>query len=86
MNRAAQEPNGRGPSGEPDTHLCPVKRCRWRVPAGKLLCPPHWRALPSALRAEIWRAWDSGRGRGTPEHTAACLAAVAWLNERSENQ
>lgn len=58
------------------THLCPVRRCKHRVPAGKLMCPGHWRKLPHPIRAAVLRAWEGGRGQGSPAHTAVILRAI----------
>jgi hypothetical protein len=58
------------------THLCPVRWCKHRVPAGKLMCPGHWRKLPQPIRAAVLRAWDGGRGQGSLPHIAAILRAI----------
>ncbi len=65
------------------THLCPVRQCRHRVPAGKRMCPGHWRKLPAPVRAAVLRAWADGRGQGSNAHTAAVLAAIKIANRQA---
>jgi hypothetical protein len=70
---------GRGPGYRPATrhlHRCPVGECGESVAPGRLMCTPHWRLVPRPLQGAVWQAWDGGRGRGTPAHTAAIVRAI----------
>lgn len=68
----------RGPAPAfPQPHPCPAPGCRSIVSATRLLCRPHWHAVPKPLRDAVWRTWRSGAGAGSPEHQAAIADAVA---------
>jgi hypothetical protein len=67
---------GRGPG----SHLCPAPGCPQHVSADRLMCRPHWYAVPKPLRDAVWATWQSGRGAGTPAHTAAIRAAIAAIS------
>jgi hypothetical protein len=58
------------------THKCPGHECQEQVAAGKLMCAAHWGEVPPQLQAEVYEAWDRGRGRGSLRHLAAVQAAV----------
>ena len=57
-------------------HKCPADGCEARVPAGKLMCPADWAQVPKPLQAEVYAAWDRGRGRGSQRHVRAIKAAI----------
>jgi hypothetical protein len=59
-----------------DWHRCPGPRCDAPVPYEQLACPRHWAQVPLPMRRSVTRAWARGAGAGTPEHTAAIVAAV----------
>jgi hypothetical protein len=40
------------------------------------MCRPHWYLVPKPLRDAVWATWRSSSGIGSPEHTAALLAAI----------
>jgi hypothetical protein len=65
----------------PPPHPCPGPACIERVPWDKLACPRHWFQVPMAVRRAVSRAWDHGAGAGSPEHSAAMRAALAWMKE-----
>ena len=75
-----------GPGAGDGTHLCPVRRCRWRVPQDKLMCPGHWRRPPQPLKGAVLRARDGGRGAGSPAHLAAIRAAIAAANRQEADR
>ncbi len=57
------------------THPCPaagcrVKHLRWDI----LLCMYHWRRVPRALQAEVYRAWN--RGHPDPDYLTVRQAAI----------
>ena len=76
MTAAAWPPD---PAGD-DTHLCPVRGCRWRVPWDRLTCPGDWQRVPRPVQRAVLAAWDHGRGQGSPAHRAAMLRAVGAAN------
>jgi hypothetical protein len=55
---------------------CSAPGCSIEVPRGKLMCRPHWFALPRPLRTEINAAWREGRIR---DWSANCLSARSFL-------
>ena len=57
-------------------HKCPGPGCTVQVSPGKLMCGPHWAEVPAPLQAEVYAAWDKGRGRGTLRHLQAVRAAI----------
>jgi hypothetical protein len=59
-----------------DPHRCPGPACDTLVPYEQLACPRHWYQVPLALRRAVSRAWRRGAGAGSPDHTAAIIAAV----------
>ncbi|MGH3783503.1 MAG: hypothetical protein ACRDRO_23505 [Pseudonocardiaceae bacterium] len=59
------------------THQCPYPHCETPVPADQLTCTPHWYALPSDLKAAVWRHWKAGN---LAEHATAKQAAIEWMN------
>jgi hypothetical protein len=70
----ARAPHGTG--NGPGSHLCPARGCRTAVSPDRLMCRPHWYAVPKPLRDAVWATWRSGAGAGTADHTAAILAAI----------
>jgi hypothetical protein len=62
------------------THQCPGPRCDAEIGPSELMCPGHWRQVPSAVRRAVWIAWKRGSGAGTPAHRAAIRLAVAAVN------
>jgi hypothetical protein len=66
------------------SHECPVRGCKIRVAADKLMCRADWYRVPRPMRDAVWATWRSGAGAGTPAHTAAITAAVAAVNARQE--
>ena len=62
------------------THTCPRDGCTRQVQAHMLMCKTDWYLVPKPLREAINRAWDHGRGAGSPAHRQAMLAAIASVN------
>jgi len=58
------------------THKCPGPGCEEQIAVGKLMCGPHWDEVPAPLQAEVYAAWDRGRGRGSLRHLQAVRAAI----------
>jgi hypothetical protein len=69
-------PAGRGPGTGTTTHLCPAGDCPVRVRADRLMCAPHWSAVPKPLRDAVWATWRSGAGADSLAHAAAIRAAI----------
>lgn len=63
-------------------HVCPAPGCTESVPYSQLACRGHWFALPKPMRDDVWRAYRNG-GPGSPGHTEAIDAAIAWLEENA---
>lgn len=64
------------------THECPVTDCPEQVRVDMLMCAPHWRMAPGAIKGAVWNAWRDGAGAGTVQHAAAIAAAIRSVNER----
>lgn len=45
-------------------NACPVPACGERAVPGQLMCPTHWRAVPTSQKHAIWIAWRVLRHRG----------------------
>lgn len=61
-------------------HQCPGPKCPVTdVDDKQLACRAHWFQVTVPIRQAVYRAWDSGRGRGTPGHTKACELAIAQM-------
>ena len=61
------------------THRCPIGDCPAQIPGGRLMCPRHWRLVPSNLKRALRRAGGDGDGAGSRTQLAAvraCLDAV----------
>ena len=58
------------------THRCPVGDCPAGVHPDQLMCPRHWRLVPSPLRRALHRAWQGGAGAGSAEHQQAMRACI----------
>ncbi len=66
-------------------HHCHAIGCVRPVPPKLLMCPGHWRLVPEALRAEVWRAYRPGQEkdkRPSREYLAAARAAIDAVAER----
>lgn len=62
-------------------HKCPARDCAAAVPPRKLMCPRHWYMAPRKLRDAVWAAYQDA-GTGSPEHRAACAAAIGAVNAK----
>lgn len=36
---------------------CPIPNCTRTTRPGELLCTPHWRLVPSAMKDRVWGTW-----------------------------
>ena len=61
-------------SARATTRVCEVPLCGASIPAGKLMCLPHWKEVPRPIRQRINQAWRTVRGRGTRAYRQAALA------------
>lgn len=60
-------------------HKCAVNGCERQIPLDMLMCAPHWRNVPSTLKAEVNRQYTKGQeitGSITPAYAQAARAAV----------
>lgn len=63
-------------------HRCHAKGCETCVPPRLLMCPMHWRMVPSALQAEVWRFYRRGQEVSkdpSPEYLTAMQAAIDYV-------
>jgi hypothetical protein len=60
-------------------HECPRNGCRRMVGQDQLACSTDWLLIPAKTRNAIWRAWDKGRGHGSPEHVVLIASAIEYL-------
>lgn len=57
---------------------CLVDGCPKEIPPTKLMCVPHWSAVPRDLKLHIWVLCETGfLRRGTPWQSAVQAAARA---------
>lgn len=63
------------------THRCPIEPCPRDVPSHQLMCPGHWRTVPTELKRELYSAWKGGRGALSDRHAAAMLACIETARE-----
>jgi hypothetical protein len=66
-------------------HYCPGG-CGGKVAAHQLACRADWFRLPVALRGAVTAAWDRGKGKDTPQHTAAVRDALDWYEAHPRAQ
>lgn len=60
-------------------HLCHAVGCKVAVPPKLLMCLRHWRMVPKALQAEVWRTYRPGQEidkRPSSEYMTASNAAI----------
>lgn len=59
------------------SHLCHAHACSTHVEPKMLMCRAHWRSLPDAVKAAIWREYQTGQER-TKSPTLRYLAVARW--------
>jgi hypothetical protein len=59
-------------------HECPVRGCSAVVDDARLMCKPHWFAVPGILRREIWGAY---RKRDAGILRRLHVAAIRHVND-----
>lgn len=60
-------------------HHCHAKGCEVKVPPKLLMCPRHWRMVPRALQAQVWKHYRPGQEvdkQPTAGYLAAARAAI----------
>jgi cobalamin biosynthesis protein CobD/CbiB len=68
-------------------HRCHALGCQKPVPARMFMCLAHWRLVPAALKAEVWRTYRRGqeiRKDPSAEYLEAAAAAIAAVRESEE--
>lgn len=40
-------------------HKCAAEGCDITVSTSILMCPRHWKQVPRAIQARVWKAWDA---------------------------
>ena len=53
---------------------CPVGGCGARIRGDELMCRHHWSRVPSMAQDRVWEEFS--RRQGSPQHLAACRAAI----------
>lgn len=64
------------------THTCHAEGCPREVPPRLLMCPAHWRALPTRLKAAVLRSYRPGQEvdkQPSVEYLVAQRKAVMWV-------
>lgn len=67
------------------THHCHAIGCNVPVEPWRLMCLPHWRMVPPALRADVWHFYRRGQERDknpSPEWLLAARAAIDAVAEK----
>jgi len=70
-------------------HTCHWPGCPVEVPPAMWGCRPHWYALPSVLRARVWRHYRLGQEvdkRPSEAYIEAALDVARWIREHGERQ
>jgi hypothetical protein len=67
---------GNGPGDGRRTHACRVPGCRARIGTARLMCRPHWHAVPKPLRDRVWVTWRFGAGLPTLVYRRAVAEAI----------
>lgn len=63
-------------------HHCHWTGCDKQVPPAMWGCTKHWYALPTDLRARIWRAYRPGQeadGRPSESYITVAREVQAWI-------
>lgn len=63
-------------------HYCHVKGCQKQVAPKFLMCAPHWRLVPQALKRDVWRLYRPGQEvtkDPTREYLEAAEAACKYV-------
>lgn len=65
-------------------HTCKAKGCGTAIPATRLFCLPHWRRLPTPLRAKITAHYRRGQEvdkNPNKQWVAVAREAIKWLSD-----
>lgn len=58
-----------------NSHTCAIPGCAHRIPLHLLMCPGHWRLVPTSIQVRLNRAWRIFvRRRGA--HDRSCY--MSW--------
>ena len=66
-------------------HLCHAIGCKTPVPPRMLMCRPHWRMVPKALRDAVLATYRPGQERTkdpSPEYLTYEMEAINAVAER----
>jgi hypothetical protein len=67
------------------THVCHAKGCDKPVPPKRLMCKPHWNAVPRHLQQEVWYHYRPGQEkdkRPSAQYLKVMLAAIKAVAEQ----
>ena len=71
----------------PATHRCPVGDCPAAVHPEQLMCPRHWRLVPSPLKRALDRACRDGADSAERQQAmSACIEAAQASCEPARDQ
>ena len=66
-------------------HTCHATGCTRVVPPSRLMCLPHWRAVPREIQARVWATYRPGQEvtkDPSPEYLEAAAEAVRAVAAR----
>lgn len=61
-------------------HKCKVPHCSEQIGSDRLMCPPHWRLVPTGLQRQIWKHYRAGMNKF---YFAAVEAALKGIGQGS---
>lgn len=71
-------------------HTCHVSSCVAKVPPRMLMCRPHWRQVPQALKDDVLNTYQQGQERGDVRPSVVWLkaarAAITAVEDRERAQ
>ncbi len=50
------------------------------------MCRADWALVPKGLRDQVWAAWRSGAGAGSPEYLQATQQAISAVPTQAHSQ
>lgn len=62
--------------GKANAHHCHARGCDVAVPPEMLMCRPHWRMVPTAMKRAVWDAYVPGQCDLDPMPSEAWHAAA----------
>lgn len=63
---------------------CPIRGCRRGRRTLHVMCAPHWRKVPNAMRKTVWRLFHEARG--SDAHLIAIQAACDEVEQQEAQE